>query len=187
MRSVSIEYAHIYTVDKIGDEQNLSLDILGRLKQDYLQAQKTTALAVLIDDYSFPDPAFDYKTFLAWLESKGFKPDIVFRESQLIPVCDKVLKILRDDKQRNELAEYIRTKKYPCSLFIAAWYLLRLGYLSHNAFDTELSANGLINILPISFQPFEEKALEIMATTSYPDSARRVEYRYFNGRSLVAD
>jgi hypothetical protein len=79
------------------------------------------SLVVMVDDYSFPDPTFDYDAFSNWLASHYLKPDIVIRESQLIPACDEVLNLINNDKLRNPIEDYIRAKKYPCSLFIAAW------------------------------------------------------------------
>ena len=81
--------------------------------------------------------------------------------------------------------DYIKSKKYPCSLFIAAWYLLRLGHLKHDSFSEDLYAKRLINILPESFKPFEDKALEIMAASEFSGAEKLVEYSFIHGR-LVA-
>ena len=183
MRDVSIEYAHIYTNNKIGEEQQLTLKILGELGKE--EKGEMCSLVVMVDDYSFPDTSFSYDTFLAWLRGEGFTPDIVFRESQLIPSCDEVLHMVKDEKLRGQLEDYIKAKKYPCSLFIAAWYLIRLGYITHPLFNKKFAAKKLINILPQSFKPFEDKGLEIMAATHLPGCLERVTYRYFEGR-LVA-
>src|SRR5690242_7006930 len=99
----------------------------------------------MVDDYSFPDPSFSYKEFDEHLSSKGFTPDIVFRESQLIPVCDQVIESIQDKHMKEELISYVQQKRYPCSLFIAAWYLLRLGHLSYPLFNKELCAKRLLN------------------------------------------
>lgn len=179
MKEVSIEYAHIYTNNHIGEEQLLSLKILGELKDE------NASLVVLVDDYSFPDPSFDYELFSEWLAEEGFQPDLVFRESQLIPVCDDVLKIVEDEVLKNQIVDYVKAKKYPCSLFIAAWYLLRLGHIQSPLFPETLVAKKLISILPTSFKPFEDKAQEIIASTQYRESVSKIEYRYFDGR-LVA-
>lgn len=183
MKNLSIEYAHIYTNNKIGEEHALSLEILGALikKED----NPSVSLVVMVDDYSFPDPSFDYNEFSAWLSDKGFKPDLIIRESQLIPLCDEVILLIQDNKIKEELSDYIKTKKYPCSLFIATWYLLRLGYISSSLFDTNLTAQKVINILPSSFKPFEDKAVDIIAATEFAAAANRIENKYFEGR-LVA-
>ena len=72
-----------------------------------------------------------------------------------------------------------RKKKYPCSLFIASWYLLRIGKIESPMFPKELVAEKLINILPESFKPFEEKALEIIRSTKYSDLIDKIDYKTF--------
>lgn len=180
-KDLSIEYAHIYTNNKIGEEHKLSLEILGQL----YNGKEKQSLVVMVDDYSFPDPSFNYDEFTAWLKEKGFAPDLMIRESQLIPSCDEVLKLIKDNKLKEQISEYVRSKKYPCSLFVAAWYLLRLGYISAPMFDQKFVAERLVNILPLSFKPFEDKALEIINSTGLLESDEQIEHKYFEGR-LVA-
>lgn len=184
MKDLSIEYAHIYTNSQIGDEHKLSLQILGKFYEEEKKKGETISLVIMVDDYSFPDPAFDYIEFNGWLTEKGFRPDLMIRESQVIPICDEVLKLVKDEKLREEISSYVRVKKYPCSLFIAGWYLLRLGYLTSPIFDVEFVSKKLINILPISFKPFEEKALQIISSTDFADAINKIEYKYFEGRDI---
>ncbi len=179
MKDVSIEYAHIYTNSKIGEEQELSLKALDEIRE------QNESLVVMVDDYSFPDPTFNYDTFTAWLAEHGHKPNVVMRESQLIPLCDQVLFILEDGDLKEEIVNYIKAKKYPCSLFIASWYLLRLGKLNHPGFPESEYATRLVNILPESFKPFEEKGFEIIKATAYSESVNKIENRYFKGRMIA--
>ena len=183
MKDISIEYAHIYTNNRIGDEQKLSTEILSEIKKEH--EGKEISLVVMVDDYSFPDPSFSYDDFAIWLNEKGFKPYIVLRESQLIPLCDEVLKLIKDKELEGQISDYVRAKKYPCSLFVATWYLLRLGCIKSPIFRNEESAQKLINILPESFKPFEEKAFEIIRATEYADKVNNITNKYFKGR-LVA-
>lgn len=185
MKDLSIEYAHIYTNEKVREEHETSLDILKKIKSEADSKNQTFSLVILVDDYSFPDPTFDYDMFSSWLTEKGFKPDIVFRESQLIPLCDEVLKHLKNDKLYGQIVDYVQTKKYPCSLFIAAWYLLRLGHLKHSSFHEGLYAKELISILPESFRQFEDKGLEIMAATDFSGSEKLIKHHYIEGRLLA--
>ena len=185
MKDLSVEYAHIYTNDKIGKEHEVSLDVLKKITGEASSSGQSISLVILVDDYSFPDPTFDYDKFSMWLSESGFKPDLIFRESQLIPLCDEVLKHLHDDKLREQLNDYIKSKNYPCSLFIAAWYLLRLGFLEYSTFPKDLQAKELINILPESFKPFEDKGLEIMSKTGFPDTSKSVKHHYIEGRLLA--
>lgn len=180
---VSVEYAHIYTNQKIDEEHEQSLSILHVLKSEL--AGKELSLVVMVDDYSFPDPTFDYEKFLDWLTHNGFKPDLAARESQLIPVCDEVVSLIKDNKLKKQIVEYIRANKYPCSLFIAAWYLLRLGKLSSAMFPQHLVSESLLNILPESFRPFEDKGLEIIRATKFADAVTEIDYRFFEGRLIA--
>ncbi|MCC7469737.1 MAG: hypothetical protein IT284_01190 [Bacteroidetes bacterium] len=178
MKSLSIEYAHIYTNDKIGEEHELSLKVLDEVQKE------DSSLVIMVDDYSFPDPDFDYTELSNWLTARAHKPDIIIRESQLIPLCDEVLKLIEDQNLKEEIGDYVRAKKYPCSLFIASWYLLRIGKIESPMFPKELVAEKLINILPESFKPFEEKALEIIRSTKYSDLIDKIDYKYFKGRKI---
>lgn len=115
----------------------------------------------------------------------GFKPDLMIRESQLIPACDEVLKLVTDHKLSEQISDYVRAKKYPCSLFVATWYLLRLGYITSPIFDSKLVSKNLLNILPASFKPFEDKAFDIINSTKFSEATKQIDYKYFEGR-LVA-
>jgi hypothetical protein len=123
--------------------------------------------------------------FIDWLDIQGYKPDTVLRESQLIPACDEVIKLLPDNKLKHELVDYVKAKKYPCSLFIATWYLLRLGYIQHPVFDTLYCAKRLLNILPKSFKPFEDDGLDIIKSTLFEEALDKIDYRWIEGRSIV--
>lgn len=139
----------------------------------------------MVDDYSFPDPTFDYDEFSEWLAAHDMRPDLLFRESQLIPVCDQVLSLIGKPQLKDDITDYIKTKKYPCSLFIAAWYLVRLGHLQSPLFPPELIAKKLLNILPESFKPFEDKGLEIIRSTKFAEATDKIEYRFFAGRLIA--
>jgi hypothetical protein len=180
---ISIEYAHIYTHQQIDEEHKLSLKVLRETLGNSEHEKNDASLVVLVDDYSFPDPTFDYVSFTKWLETEGYKPDLVIRESQLIPSCDVVLKLLENSKLALQITDYIKTKKkYPCSLFIAAWYLLRLGKIQSELFPTELQSQALINILPESFKPFEEKAVEIIDEAGFNHKVGDIQYKFMPGR-----
>lgn len=182
MKDVSIEYAHIYTNQKINDEHKLSLEILGELRRELDKKGKSHSLVIMVDDYSFPDPSFSYDEFTDWLEQQGHKPDLMIRESQLIPLCDEVLKLITNDTLKQQIIDYIKIKKYPCSLFIAAWYLARLRQIKSPLIGETVQAEKLINILPTSFRPFEDRALDIIKNTPFNQAVSQIEYKFFEGR-----
>lgn len=181
---VSIEYAHIYTNTNINKEQILSIKLLEELKQTLEKTNTTFTLVVLVDDYSFPDPTFNYEDFVQILATNGFKPDLLMRESQLIPLCDEVLWHITNKNLKDQITHYIKNKKYPCSLFVASWYLLRLGYLTHPTFSKSLYAKKLINILPKSFKEYEDKAFEIISNTKFLSANKNIENKYIDGRVI---
>jgi hypothetical protein len=139
----------------------------------------------MVDDYSFPDPTFSYEDFSKWLSEKGHTPDLIIRESQLIPVCDEVLNLITDEKLKSQITDYIKAKKYPCSLFIAAWYLVRLGKIKSSLVPLDQISNELKNILPESFKPFEDMGLEIISSTKYSDSVKQINYEFIPGRLIA--
>lgn len=187
LMNISVEYAHIYTHQRINDEHKLSLKVLEETTSNIKKDNNTAIFVVMVDDYSFPDPTFDYKAFVDWLKGQGSEPDLIVRESQLIPACDEVLlKLLKNSKLQQDITEYIQNKKkYPCSLFIAAWYLIRLGYISSSIFPDSLVSETLINILPESFRPFEEKGLEIIKSAGFEAKIKDIHYKFLPGRLIA--
>ncbi|NTW61912.1 hypothetical protein HGB25_00645 [Candidatus Saccharibacteria bacterium] len=185
MPDVSIEYAHIYTNQRISEEHKLSLETLQDITDSPNYINKSKSLVVMVDDYSFPDSEFDYENFLSWLELNNFVPDLIVRESQLIPACDNVLSVVSDEKLRKQLEDYIGSNKYPCSLFIATWYLLRLGEIQSSVFPANLVSKELLNILPKSFKPFEKKGLDIIANTPYAASLPNIHYVFLPKRRAI--
>lgn len=185
MKKVSIEYAHIYTNTKINEEHDFSVEILSTIYLELGLNLENSSLVVMVDDYSFPDPTFNYEELSVYLKNKGFAPNLILRESQLIPLCDEVLANVKDCPVKSQIIDYIKSKKYPCSLFIATWYLLRLGAIKSSIFDQDLCSEKVLNILPESFQPFEEKAIEIIKNTNYQVDTSKIENRYFGGRLIA--
>ena len=112
-KDVSIEYAHIYTNTKVDEEHQTSVNILHDVVESLHKRNQSTALVILVDDYSFPDPTFNYDELIQWLSGRGYKPDLMFRESQLIPLCDLILTKLNDYKLKGNIVDYIKNKKYP--------------------------------------------------------------------------
>ncbi|MDP3962786.1 MAG: hypothetical protein Q8Q03_02895 [bacterium] len=153
------------------------MEILEKVKQEFYQ--KKISLAVMVDDYSFPESSFDYVIFSKWLDDQGYKPDILIKESQLIPSCNEVLNLIQNKDMKSHVSDYVHTKKYPCSLFIATWYLLRLGCIKSPVVGNEFTAERLINILPLGFKEFEDRSFEIIRSTEFAGMVDRIENRYF--------
>ena len=184
-RNYSIEYAHIYTNMIVGQEQQVSIKVLKECQRHFVKNGENPSFTVLIDDYSFPEGSFNYSEFNNWLIKQGIPPDVIMQESYLIPQCDKVLSIITKKSLKKKLESYVKSNRYPCSLFIAAWYLLRLGKLRHPKFPKKYYAKRLINILPESFKPYEDKALQIISKTIFKGSEKMIEHRYFTGKKII--
>jgi hypothetical protein len=178
MKKFSVEYAHIYTNEEIQKEHEIALEYLGP------HISSENSLVVMVDDYSFPDPTFNYINLKNWLAENNAKPNIMIRESQLISDCDYVLNLIQDGKLKNDLISYIKKGKYPCSLFIATWYLIRLGCIDSDIFPKEEVSEKLLNILPESFKPYEEKGLNIIKSTEFMNKVIDIEYKFIQGRNL---
>lgn len=93
--------------------------------------------------------------------------------------------MIENNKLKKQITDYVKVKKYPCSLFIAAWYLLRLGKLSSPLFPKELVSDELFNILPESFNPFEDQGLTIIASTPYRECVQKINYKFLEGRLIA--
>lgn len=179
MKKLSIEYAHIYTNSEINKEHIIALEYLGPYLNNF-----GNSLVVMIDDYSFPDHDFDYFNFTSWLSKNNSTPNVLIRESQLVPDCDFVLSLIQNPKLKNDIVSFIKKEKYPCSLFIATWYLVRLGCVESHIFPKSEVSEKLLNILPESFKPFEEKGLDIIRNTKFSKHVDKIEYQFIKGRQI---
>lgn len=177
MKDYSIECAKDY---KSSESDKILLSELKTLKANLADEGKTFSQVLLVDDSTYPDKSYDLHNAVSWLESANLKPDLVFRESQLKDACDEVLKIIDFDKLDPMLAKHLQGDKkyYNPSLYLAVWYLVRLGYLKHDQCDKDGCANKLINILPSSFELDDGGALEIIKATPYSEAALKVENRF---------
>lgn len=179
----SIEYCHIYTNDEVGGEHYSSLSMLEKVTKELDQGSKQYNLCVMVDDYTFPGENFDYAKLLEWLESHDAKPHFMVNEADLIPSVDELLDHMHESEAA-KLKEYIERKKYPCSAFIAAWYLCRLGLLQNHPSPINSYADRLINILPERFKYFEEKAQELIAKSNFADAVNKIDNIYLKGNTV---
>ena len=60
-----------------------------------------------------------------------------------------------------------------------------LSFIPKTIFDKKLGSEKLINILPTSFKPFEDKALEIIEATQFNEVVANIKNEYFEGRLVV--
>ncbi|MGW4720753.1 hypothetical protein [Nocardia sp. NPDC004260] len=180
---VGIEYAHIYSDQQFSRQHELGIAELHKLS-----VGPDIKKIVLVDDYSpaHSSQCLDVHDFLKKLSEQNAEPDVAVFESELVPYCEAVLNSITDKKLKRRLTGYYRTRlKYPCSLFVAAWYLLRLG-----AFGTphikcitgspnDLFTEKLVTILPDSYMVPEARGLEIIKSTHGPSLLENIEHVFF--------
>lgn len=183
--STGIEYAHIYTDQKFGEQHERSVEELHKIEE---ALGETAVRVVLIDDYSPDQPFEDFSAidFTDKLHDLDATPDVVVHESALVPFAMQTVAMMAEGKQKRGLEKYIaKNNKIPCSLFIAAWYLYRLdaleGEIEVVMGDPELlKTDKLVTVLPESFVTPETKADEIIAQTPRKDLLDNVERHYFD-------
>lgn len=155
----SIELFHVYTDEKIDQEK---LDSIDELKKVLPELGDVYELTVLIDDYT-PEiqSLVDYPILtnkndvLEIFDKNQLKIPCTLYESYLIDNGLQVLTMLQhqDAKKYRRLIE--KNQKLPCSLFVIAWYMLRLGILSNKRYSTE-KADLVLNVLPIRYKEIDD-------------------------------
>lgn len=187
MKDLGIEFAHIYSNQQFGEEQAASIQVLKQLERT-IPPRKNVSRTVLIDDYSpnISIERFAFDSFIKNLNRHQAAPDAIVRESSLIPYCQRLIRAIRQPRIRKELERYLQnSQQYPCSLFIASWYLLRLGFFGRPRIPCMIGASDdllsreIVNVVPDYFRPAEEKALEII--TDVDESLlSKISHKYFS-------
>ncbi|MEU7769556.1 hypothetical protein AB0B25_31405 [Nocardia sp. NPDC049190] len=180
---MGIEYAHIYSDQQFSRQHERGIAELLKLS-----AGPGIKKIVLVDDYS-PDPSsqcLDIRDFLRNLSRRNAAPDVAVFESELVPYCEAVLELIANKKLKKGLSDYYGSRlKYPCSLFVAAWYLLRLGFFGTPRFECitgsseHLYTDKIVTILPDSYMVPEARALEIIESTGGSTLLENIEHVFF--------
>lgn len=188
----SIEFAHIYTDEKLNGNHFASADLHLEITQI---THPDSSSIVLIDNYNAEDRNFSLERYLSELESYGAKPDFYAFEADLLPVADKLLSSIEKPKILRMYKSYIERKgKYPCSLLTAAWYLLRLGHIQQegvikpNNPRINLDAavgDKLINIIPKTFMRVEKEAHALISHSIFKDARYKIQPILFEEKHPV--
>jgi hypothetical protein len=103
-------------------------------------------------------------------------------EADLIDNAKELLKAIENPKLKRNYQSYIaHTKKFPCSLLTATWYITRLGMLDHvktikSVDDTAfVPSSRLINILPEDYASVEKRAKQIILKSSFKKEADKIQ------------
>lgn len=185
--SYNIELAHIYVNEDPTEEHDKAIILAAQRVESIGIDPSLVTTSILIDDYNPAEKILDTRYFLSYLEKKGLVPDYYVYEARLPEFKDQLLGEMTGRLQR-QYTEYIKkTGKCPCSFLIAVWYLVRLGYFSHDGIVNSVSGEGkpfvaenIINILPHRYVGVEKKGLEILKSTRFfPDISTQIEYFFF--------
>ena len=194
---MSIEFAHVYSDQSFMREHAVgvsrTVEEIGSLRAERL----TSSLTVLIDDYNPQEFLLDVSDFLSDIQLSGVVPNYVLFESELQPMAIALLDRLQG-RVAKSLARYVESRGHvPCSLFVAAWHLLRLGVADLGTPPmyalAEVSRNGSeppsphhpfagrrsLTILPTRFRDVEARALEIIRASPYARLSTRVGHIFF--------
>lgn len=178
--TLSIEYAHIYTNRNFGEDQIKSIALMKIKEKEYDNQRVTILRHVLIDDYSsnFGIDRFNLNVFLQLLDNNNAKPDHVILESSLSDTCSFLLNKIENKKIKKSISKFYESRHiWPCSMCVAAWYLLRIGAID-NSFNMPPSEN-LVSILPAHFKEAEDEAIEIIMATEYKNCIKNIEVIFF--------
>jgi len=151
----NIEFAHIYSDEKIGEEQLKSAEVVKDLVKKLDKESKTYTLCILIDEYHPVYSNFNLDKFLTHFKKMGIPPAYIGYEGELIPAARLLLKQIPEEfliskKMHTKLKfvqeiislktsnKWMKLKELPvvkfqedytCVLLSAAWSLLRLGLI----------------------------------------------------------
>lgn len=151
----NIEFAHIYSDEKIGEEQLKSAEVVKNLVKKLNKQSKTYTLCVLIDEYHPVYSNFDLDKFLTHFKKMGIPPAYIGYEGELIPAARLLLKQIPEEflisKKMHTKLKFVKEiislktnnkwmklkelpvvkfqENYTCVLLSAAWSLLRLGLI----------------------------------------------------------
>ena len=179
-KDYSIEYAHIYVNQTFNSEHLMSLELMKSKENELKQIGFSVARHVLIDDYSTATglDRFNKDGFLQQLKTQQAEPDITVLESTLLNACNELINKINDKKLRKSLTDYYKTRKiWPCSICVAAWYLVRLGAIKYK--EQDLVSGKVISILPDRFKTPELEAKNIIEATEFRDYIKKIEVIFF--------
>lgn len=179
---VSIEYAHTYTNEEFGVEQQKSIEIMQQREYQLLEEGESVLRLIMVDDYSVINRFFDYERFEHDIYEHGGDPHLYIREGQLRDLARNFIDNHPKKSKRRSYKRYIESRRgyLPCSLFIATWYLLRLGYIQDPLlFSPRFIADKTITVLPQRFAEVEERGVDLIRKSSYSEAVNKIEQIYF--------
>ena len=77
MKDYSVELCHIYTNSEVDKQHAHMRNILKPLLNGYAAENNTYSVVIMVDDYTFPDPRFDYDAFVLWFKTDSSPLDVL--------------------------------------------------------------------------------------------------------------
>lgn len=206
MIDYSIELAHIYADETIGDEQIRSFEEGARVIQQLNTNSKSFSVSILIDDYSVPAFTVDTNKLISLAKNQGILVDFIVREARLNSVADFLIKeinpsvlsteefaksgkhslVLTSQGEKIGIRDYFNShQKNTCASLVAVWQLARLGVyeLGKEAYikksDKPFLATRTITVLPGKYKDNEEKAAIILKNSRYAHLVGNIEHIFF--------
>lgn len=166
-RIVIVEAGHIYMDKEPDKEHEVAAEIAARISASLAKHGHVVIKQLFVDNYN-PNPenfSLDVKSYVDFLESKGFKPDIVTYESWLETPAKNLLAALKThhDKEGGNifLADdsgiKLQVEDRPtCSLLDSALYIAKLSMCEMT-----------ITVLPRKYKAQQKSVFSILSRLGY--------------------
>lgn len=212
----NIEYGHIFTDSpRIDSSQKKSIDLAKEFIDKLKKQKKDFSLNILIDDYSPNYSYLDISEYLEEFQKSGAPPDYVVYETGLLEIAKKLLKseipkenileeieekeiksdkeiLMLENPQTDSVSlveeDFLKKPTYiHTPLLIAAWFLIRLGYIHPKRLARKINfkqpknfiGKKIMTIMPTKWKEIDDKAKDIISATKYKTALKDMEFIYF--------
>jgi hypothetical protein len=180
-----IEYCHIYEDEELSPMHLKSLSVAKKLETNLKQEGIEPIKVILVDDYNPEERILDYSYFHEELKRNKMFPDAFLLESGFVPYSYYFLQQIKW-KERKKIIRYInKSKKIPCSVLAAIWYIFALGGFEDKLYGPIFSKGKFekvskINIiLPKDFEKIEKRALKNIENFGRSDLLKKINHVFF--------
>ena len=183
----NIEYAHIYTDQDPGREQELSIAATLQAIES-IPITDSYTLTVMVDEYHPAQSSLVLVDYLDFLEEKGLLPHFMVMEGDLRMLAYRVLYTL-PKKLRKEMNGWILKKdRFPCSLLTATWYIYRLNgfgretipMIQTDQLNRTFFGEEIVTVLPNMYRDNEHRAMRIIEESPWAYLRPHISYKWFD-------
>jgi len=185
----NIEFFHIYGDDDITSEHTLSLQIKDKLQAAIAAAndQDSSLSLVMVDDYNAPLTKVTRDLVKNVIETAGSSVNQVVYESEFYETGINLLNFVKP-RIFKEYSKLIKKKqKLPCSLFIATFYLSRLGALENPVINETNLAEKTITVIDKRYTFVELKALKLIANSQFSSKLDNIYHYLYTDKEGLSD